>query len=1255
MFAGLLVVLAVVLLSASTASARRGRVFGPSFGSPGSGAGQLSFLSSQTGASAIRTNLAVNDMTHDVYVADPGNHRVDEFEANGTFVRAWGWGVRDGAAEFQVCTTQTTCREGLSGVAPGEFMTPAFVAVDNSSGSSSGDVYVGDATGGTVAKFTQAGQIVESWGAKGQMSAATGAGTGTLTNGSNTIESVTTTAGAFTRGQVISGAGIPTGSEITSVNGGTIEVSKPASTSGAVALTAEGVFGRIQGVTVGLPGELWISATDFGPNFGYKFDSDGTYKSEFHGTEGEYSPQGMALNSLDELYYVQNGIEVWKRNAAGEQLGRITPLGGIGVQPVTGIVVNPVTDELYVDIDEGREIEILSASCMPTTSAFGPFCAPSVTFSAPGLVGGAGLAIDTSSGSASSEALYIVETAADKIERIVPEPPAAPLVEEGSQTVSDVSGDSATLEAAVNPRSEPSEEPTSYRFQYTTDEQFQREGFTGASTIPVPDGQLAPSYESDPISARPQGLTPDTVYRYRVVAENAISRKEGRPTEGEREGAGEEIVRTFTTQPLGVFSLPDGRAWELVSPPDKHGALMSALYSVEVAQASADGDAVTYLASAPTELGAPGNAGETQVLSARTVGSWLSQDISTPHDAADGAVGNSSEYRFFSPDLSLGITQINGQGKSVPALSSEASEMTPFLRNSYAGGDHEDLCARSCYMPLVTGAPGFANVPEGTEFGKAPCSEVECGPHFEGGSPDGNHFVLQSKVPLIEGAPAFSIYEWNEDQLQLISVLPGGEPAPESSDPRLGSVSGEEGGTPSPVTGNTIATDGSRVLWSTGGGAGKRLYVRDVVREETVELGGPEARFQTASADGSRVFFTGGSDLWVFEAASDAALSTGHATDLTPGGGLRGLVSSISRDGSSVYFVANTVLTSGVSAGGEHALASQPNLYIYRAGEIKLVAVLSGDDRPDWGVTSANMTTARVSPDGRWLAFMSERPLTGYDNRDVTTGERDEEVFLYDATANGGEGRLVCASCNLTGARPHGIIASNTLAAPTLFDKQFAWAGHRIAANVPAWTSPLYQSRYLSDSGRLFFNSADALAPSDTNGTVDVYEYEPFGVGGGCLDAGVGFGARSGGCVDLVSSGTAKEESAFIDASENGDDVFFLTAARLSRQDTDSVLDVYDARVGGGFPAPQPPPSCEGDACQSPVAAPTDPTPGSLTYRGPGNPGPLLTAQKASRRTVKCVKRKQVKHGKCVRSKVKAKKARRAGKTVGAGAKRRVK
>ena len=93
--------------------------------------------------------------------------------------------------------------------------------------------------------------------------------------------------------------------------------------------------------------------------------------------------------------------------------------------------------------------------------------------------------------------------------------------------------------------------------------------------------------------------------------------------------------------------------------------------------------------------------------------------------------------------------------------------------------------------------------------------------------------------------------------------------------------------------------------------------------------------------------------------------------------------------------------------------------------------------------------TSRVSPNGRYLAFMSERSLTGYENRDANSGEPDEEVFLYDAST----GRLVCASCDPTGARPVGLrrAAANSTDARRL--RPDNWKDRWLAANIPGWTA----------------------------------------------------------------------------------------------------------------------------------------------------------------------------------------------------------
>lgn len=371
---------------------------------------------------------------------------------------------------------------------------------------------------------------------------------------------------------------------------------------------------------------------------------------------------------------------------------------------------------------------------------------------------------------------------------------------------------------------------------------------------------------------------------------------------------------------------------------------------------------------------------------------------------------------------------------------------------------------------------------------------------------------------------------------------------------------------------------------------------------------------------------------------------------------VQGDVIGASADGSAVYFVAQGALTAGEGAVqgncGEHAalLASQScNLYRYdtTTGATRLVAVLSSADRPDWSAGERlQQLTARVSPNGRYLAFMSERPLTGYDNRDAVSGVRDEEVFLYDAGATAGQGRLLCASCNPTGARPLGV--EGPLNPPRdLFDTPGNWPERWVAASIPGWSNTVentarYQSRYLSDSGRLFFNANDALVPQDSNGTGDVYEFEPPAGEGqptsnDCSTSSSSFRAVSGGCLSLISSGTSKQESAFLDASESGDDVFFLTASKLVPKDIDSARDVYDARVGGGEPAIVKPVECSGDACQQPAVPPVDATPGSLTFNGAGN---ALECPKGKvKQKDKCVKKKAKKHKKKHHEKSKHKKS----------------
>jgi hypothetical protein len=167
----------------------------------------------------------------------------------------------------------------------------------------------------------------------------------------------------------------------------------------------------------------------------------------------------------------------------------------------------------------------------------------------------------------------------------------------------------------------------------------------------------------------------------------------------------------------------------------------------------------------------------------------------------------------------------------------------------------------------------------------------------------------------------------------------------------------------------------------------------------------------------------------------------------------------------------------------------------------------------------------------------------------------------------------------------------------------------------------------MSDDGEfVFFTSRDALVAEDVNGAVqDVYQWHQ--------------GVR-----DLISSGRASVDDVLIGPSGSGNDIFFITSERLVGWDTDRNTDVYDARVGGGFPEPLPDaPPCEGaETCHAEgTSSPLVTGAGSAVHRGPGN-----QAEKTKPRVCPKGKRKVVRKGKarCVARHRKASTARRVGK-----------
>jgi hypothetical protein len=561
--------------------------------------------------------------------------------------------------------------------------------------------------------------------------------------------------------------------------------------------------------------------------------------------------------------------------------------------------------------------------------------------------------------------------------------------------------------------------------------------------------------------------------------------------------------------------LLDSRGWEMVSPIEKNGGEVQgfgANSGGDVLQAAANGESATFSSASSFSAEALGAPAASQYLARRTGGGWITEDITLP--TVSDAYGE--------------------EPAGVPYRLFSNDLARAVLLNGRS-------CARQPGCPRGYSLRQSAG-------GALTFSPEEPDLRFAGASPDLRHVILSTCAALTPDATEIprgescdptdrNLYEWSNGQLALINLLPG-----------------ESHGTPFaslPVQSGAVSEGGSRVYWTLPGGP---LYLREdgTTRQLNEALSG---EFQIATPDGAFAFFIKDEHLYRYDAA------TGKSTyfflaPITMGAGFGGLLGllGVSRDGSYIYYV-----------GGNGAL------YL-RHGEtdtLVATAVDPGNYPPATG-------TARVSEDGTRLLFLSKAPLTGYDNTDRDTGEPDSEVFLYDATANGGVGTLTCVSCNAEGVRPIGPSSISGA----------------IANGTGPDATQAYKPRVLVDGGRrLFFDSRDALVTQDTNNDDDVYEWEAQGTGS-C--------AQAGGCRQLISSGRSEDGASFVDASADGRDAFFLTDGSLVDADPGAV-DLYDAREGGRFPVPTKPIPCEGDACQPLPSPPEDPTPGTLAPTE-GNP-----------------------------------------------------
>jgi DNA-binding beta-propeller fold protein YncE len=516
--------------------------FASSFGTAGAGDGQLNHPQ----------DVAVDNATGDVYVADTGNHRVVKFDSSGNFLEAWGWGVDDGSAIAQVCTSG--CQAGIAGGGLGQFTTPKFIEVDNSSGPSSGDVYVADVNDSVVQKFDPSGNLVSGW--------ENGGGVDRSHDGSIGGITVSSVGNLYVLGDnlpylwtEISEDGTSQKQYVTGYNEELVgELGTPAETG--IEISDSGNFYETQppgggGVRYSSPdATIYSGSRLYGPeaadtaNSGLTLDrttndiyvDQGGHIDQFSAATG-CPPQGCNpsdtfgtshLSGAAGLAFDPGPGLLYAANTGGSNIAVFAPLPTPDAEtgPTTNVDITQGTLTGHVDPGPGGQI----SDCYfqyGTDSTYGlgtiP-CSPAPPISSPTEVSAplAGLA---------PFGVYHYRLVAIRSDgkgfptygrdrSFTAAPPSPPVVDETS--FSEVTPTSVTLSARINPQFA----PTIFRFQYGTDTGYGSQTLAGES--------IGEDGVDHPVSSTINGLAPGTTYHFRVIATNVNG-----PTPGQDQ--------TFTT------------------------------------------------------------------------------------------------------------------------------------------------------------------------------------------------------------------------------------------------------------------------------------------------------------------------------------------------------------------------------------------------------------------------------------------------------------------------------------------------------------------------------------------------------------------------------------------------------------------------------------------------------------------------------------------------------------------------------------
>jgi hypothetical protein len=730
-----------------------------------------------------------------------------------------------------------------------------------------------------------------------------------------------------------------------------------------------------------------------------------------------------------------------------------------------------------------------------------------------------------------------------------------------AESVSQITNTEAVLAAQVNPHGF----TTAYRFEYTEEEDFLINGFANATRIPAPDGVISAEDAFVSVSGWATGLTPGTAYRFRVVARNEC--------EVGAECVTESPVHGFRTYPTPLPGLPDGRVYELVSPPSTNGRIPTGAtlgtqgLGFSTPLASASGGSVIFGVEGGALPGLDGSGFYDIYRAMRGDEGWQ-----TAFAGLSGAQAQKSYPGGASAAHDYSFWTVVGDKGSLAAGKDEFDAVF-YLRGP--GGSVE---------PIGRGSLGDDLYAQGQWI-----------------SADGKHVIFVTglgngvtAVRLEPNAPAAGVRAIYDRQpggsTHLVSLLPG-EVTPATSATYLGA-----------------STDGSGVVFE----VGTTMYLR-LDNTHTLEVGSGDTTFAGISENGDRVFFLEGGDIFVFD------VSTAKATQIGSGG--ESTVVNISADGSHVYFASPKQLDGGAGVAGKD------NLYVWSGGAPVFIVTLdhadvTGDEiqegdfvgglglwtsdavAPGQGrFTGPANDPSRTTPDGMVFVFESRANLIPSYNSEGHT-----QVYRYDA----GERSLACVSCNPTGA-------------PAESDARLQSRFGVLLSPLPPVNAISGIANVTTDGEAVFFQSDEALVPGDVDGNTDVYEWKAEAQGTCPANAG---------CLHLISSGHSASDDYLYGMTPDGSAVLFHTGDVLAPPDTGGTPSIYVARIGGGFPAPPVAPQCAGDACQGdPESAPALPDAASTDFRGRGNVdrrGHCRKGKRAVRRRgkVRCIRKHPRRPGK---------------------------